>query len=412
VNASRTEDAMEPGGANHLLPRGSLTVSAPRELLVVRSLHGAYEPDGTIAGDTPHTISLAGFVRPFPMPDAPTAEEVVRVHEGDVVWAGSVADQYGHFLTESVGRLWPLLPGAELEGLPVVLTTPQDSPFVLDWLRAFGVEAIELPEKGAVRFSRMFVPEHAWRLDNWIAPEIRDIHLHARRNLDLPPTPRHDVLWLSRSKLESGRIPYDECLLEWLLGDRVTSICPETLPLAEQVAVFEGCRAVAGVIGSAFHTLLMVEDLPECLYLCPPWDKGTYPAQHRVLNADAVFRPALEIAAHTRTRREKEVFFPRGYRLLVPETLRALGETVLPSLSEDPRLAAFARLESGRPQDDRHSETELDAAAMGVLLDPYAIEPRRRLGELFEAAGHARCAREQFSIVADLAGDHSPGLTR
>ena len=46
-----------------------------------------------------------------------------------------------------------------------------------------GDEGVELVEQGAVRFSQALVPEPAWRLGGWTAPEIRDIHRHARLGL-------------------------------------------------------------------------------------------------------------------------------------------------------------------------------------------------------------------------------------
>ena len=111
----------------------------------------------------------------------------------------------------------------------------------------------------------MLVPEPAWRINAWIAPEIRDIHLHAREGLDVTPTAGNGVTWLSRSKrLGRYRVPYDERLLEWLIEPYVTILRPETMNLAEQVAAFEGSRAVAGVIGSAFYTLLMTTRQPDC----------------------------------------------------------------------------------------------------------------------------------------------------
>jgi capsular polysaccharide biosynthesis protein len=393
-------------GKEASLPRGSLGLSEARDLLVVRSHAGAFEPDGACAVDTVRARgeqALKDFV-----PGRLTDTDVIRTDEEEVVWGGVIMPHYGHFLVESVARLWPLLPGAELEGLPVVFTRPRELSYVDEWLAAFGARTVELPQQGTVRFTRMFVPEPAWRLGGWIAPEARDIHLHARQGLAGPPAPRSDVLWLSRSELPQKRLAYDEGLLEWLLADHVKFVNPETMTLAEQVATLEGSRAVAGVIGSAFHTLLMTAETPDCLYLCPPWDKGAFPVQHRLLDADATFAPALEIGALTRRTREWGVSFPRGYRLMIPETLRALRDTVLPTLLDDPRIAAFADAagqQSGRA--NRGSADDLDSAVARVLLEPLSIEARMKLGSLFEAEGFSRCAREQFAMVADLSDDHA-----
>jgi hypothetical protein len=341
------------------------------------------------------------------MPKLASDEGVVQVHEEEAVWGGNVIGHYGHFLTESVARLWPVLPGAELEGRPVVFTTPREQLFVRDWLRAFGVRTVDLPERGLVRFTRMYVPQPALRHGAWIAPEIREIHLHARRGLDLPPSPPRDVLWLSRSKLERDHVAYDEVLLEWLLGTHVSIVNPETMTLAAQVAAFEGARAVAGVVGSAFHTLLLAAKPPDCLYLCPPWERPAYPAQHRYLDSKATFVQALAVAARRRRARDG-IAFPGAYRVLVPESLRALSETVLPELLEDSRLAAFADLQGRAQQDGGDFEGDLDGAVARVLTEPLAIEPRVNLATMLEAEGLTHCADEQRLVIADLSEEQAP----
>ncbi|HMJ73584.1 MAG TPA: glycosyltransferase 61 family protein [Solirubrobacterales bacterium] len=395
---------LELGGKVDELPKEFLSVSKARELLVTRSLPVAYESDGSIAQDTLRALGEGGRTfggSPERLPDG----DVVHVYEEDVIWGGTLTPHYGHFLTESIARLWPLLPGHSLAGLPVVFTRPNAAPFVRDWIDGFGGSTVELPEQGVVRFRRMFVAEPAWRHDAWIAPEIRDIHLSARRGLEVPPSRGHDVLWLSRSALDPDRIPYDEGLLEWILADHVTIVHPETMTLAEQIAMLEGSRAVAGVVGSAFHTLLLAEALPACLYLCPPWDQAAFPAQHRFLDTEATFVQALGVAARTRRARERGLFFPGGYRMSIPSALHALDATVLPDLLEDPRLAAFASAEAQPEGGSRAPAADTDAAIARVLLDPRSMRARAALAAVFEAEGLEHLAREQLSAVADLTDD-------
>lgn len=407
------------GGRHAPLPRGSLTVREARELVVgqpIRASSGVFEADGTVAMDTlrPHPGAIPMHYRSL---RRPTNEEIVRVHDEEVVWGGELLAHYGHFLCESVARLWPLLPEGELRGRPVVFTTNQpeslERPFVKDWLEAFGMRRVELPAQGAVRFTKMVVPESAWKMEAWIAPEIRDIHLYTRGRMDVPPPPGHDILWLGRSELGRFRVPYDEALLEWLVGSHVTIVNPEAMTLAEQISTFEGSRAVCGVVGSAFHTMLMAVKLPDCLYLCPPWDKAPYPAQHRFLQTKSEYAHALSLVVPTRSARERGILFPFGFRLLIPEALRALGATVLPALLEDARLASFARPERHWPGNgDRPREGDLDAAVASVLLDPLSVPARMALGAMFEAEGLSRCALEQFVIVADLSEEHTDGPLR
>lgn len=387
-------------GGHEYLPRGTIGVSEPRELVALRSVAGAYEPDGTLAWDTLRWSTWVSLgLAPVPdrlVPD----EEVVEVLEEEVIWGGDLSGHYGHFLVESVARMWPVVPGAELEGRPVVFRLPRREPFIADWLEGFGAETIFLPRTGAVRFKRMRVPELSWLIGSWIAPEIRDVHLQARQGLEVPPTPRHDVLWLSRSGLPRKRIAYDEGLLEWILGDHVTPVQLETMPLAEQIGTLESSRAVTGAVGSAFHTLVLTADTPDCLYLCPSSAKSPYPAQHWLLGGDATFVQALVPAAQMGHVRRQDFAFPRGHRFLIPKALEALAETAIPDLLEDPRVAAFARPERSA----RHggSLDEIDAAVIRVLHEPFSVEARRRLGAMFDERGLDRCATEQLDMAVDL----------
>ena len=355
-------EAPRPGGRHNFLHRGALSISDARELLAVSSIAGAYEPDGAVAADTARAIfgraKLPAWIWdeanrvPVEMPD----QDLVETNEEEVVWGGSIpvmrrdlpapfknlVSPFGHFLIESVSRLWPLLPGGELEGLPVVFTCRGEFPaYAREWLAAFGARLVELPERGAVRFTRMHVPEPAWRIGAWIAPEIRDIHLHARGGMSVEAGEDREVLWLSRTGLaDRSRIPDGEEELERLIAQHVEVVHPETMTLAAQIGALESSRAVAGVIGSAFHALLMAERCPDCLYLCPPWDKETFPAQHRLLAGKATFAQALTVATHTHRTREQGTAFPHRYNLQIPEALRALTSTVLPTLPQDPQLVA------------------------------------------------------------------------
>jgi hypothetical protein len=397
--------ASPPGAGQETLPRGSLAISGPREQLVTRSIPGAYTADGVLAPDTLR-IPIEKIVQQNVVADGLAVEDIVAVYEEDVVWGGSVLGKYGHFLVEAVARLWPLLPGAELEGLPVVFATLRDRPFVTEWIEAFGARTVELPDQGTVRFERMHVPEPAWRVSGWVAPEIRDIHLHARRGMEVPRFPRQDILWLSQSRLGPEGAAYDEALLEWLLGDLVTPVHLETMPLAEQVGMLESCRAIAGLASSAFYTMLLTSDAPDCLYLSSPAEVSRYVTQHRVLDAQGTFEVAAVKTMEMRRARQRARMYPGGHRILIPDALQAFDSSVLPNLLEDPRLAAFGRIDI-EPSETvkRAAGGKLDSAALRVVRNPLDFPSRMVLAEFFEERGLPRCAREQYMMVADLSDD-------
>jgi Glycosyltransferase 61 len=383
-------------------PRGTLVLQKAAVRLAAKPLYGAYEADGPI---DKHTLRWAAAVGKMgAVPSEFPEMEVTEECDEEVVWGGMLGKHYGHFLLELVSRLWPLVDGGPLEGRRVVFGGAQDPelPAVSEWLDGFGVRIKKLPEKGAVRFTRMFVPELACKLNTWCCPEIRDIHLQARSGMNITPTNHDEVLWLSRSELPAERAPYDECLFEWLLGDRVTVIHPEQLTLAEQVAALEGSKAVVGVVGSAFHTMLLTQRTPDCLYLCAQMPKSSLAAQHHFLECDATFAmQTLEVAARQRKVRE-EMIFPTGHRVVIPEALQALNTTVLPGLLDDPKLSRFAYPERSQSKRNRPSAEDLDAAVMRVLVEPFSVDAREKLGAAFAERGLDRNAGEQLRMVADL----------
>jgi Glycosyltransferase 61 len=387
-------------GETQLRPPESLPVPKAQELFVDRKIRGAFKPNGELLRAS---TRLLGFAEepPDDIPSRLPTQDIVAECTEEVLWAGCIIKHYGHFLTECVSRLWPLLPGRELEGLPAVWTTPRKAPFIQEWWTGFGGQTRELPKHGIIRFTNMFVPESAWRLNAWLSPEVRDIHLHARAGLraSASSATHSDVLWLSRSGLAVDRLAYDEVLLEWLLRDHVKVLLPESMTLTEQIATIEQSHAVAGIEGSAFHTLLLAERLPECVYLCSDRVRVAHVAQDRLLNTNATFVHGLATLAMSSHRRYKS---PGGYRVLIPETLRSLNESVLPELLDDPRLASFANPE-------RYSGgSELDTAIAQVILDPLSMDARMKLGALFlEADSHSRCALAQYELVAELTNDYA-----
>jgi hypothetical protein len=384
---------------------------------------GAYEQSGDLAEDTVcfwGSGQLLHVRGKEPPPRQPPGRPAERVCNEPVVWAGVTFSHYGHFAVESVGRLWPVLPGAELEGVPVVTPRLPWGRAIHEWLDAIGVRWIEPPKDGAIRFKRMYVPEPAWRVDAWVAPEIRDIHLQVRRNLQITPSPRHSVLWLSRSRLKRERRAYDECLFEWILAGHVAVFHPETKSLAEQIAAIEASDFAAGVVGSAFHSLLTAQVPPRCIYLCPGTEtthgslyepQGAYMVQDQLLKNNGSF---LYVCAPTGV--EDYCFpgghrltFPGGHRILIPETLRALHEAALPDLFDDPRAFALAYPDHVR-RGMISRDSALTNAVAAMLLEPLSAAARMAAGLEFEAAGLNRCAVEQFLTVADLADDPVPAL--
>jgi Glycosyltransferase 61 len=391
------ERAEKPAHAIAMRPPGALRIDGPHDLTVQRSIPAAYGPDGAVVESTMRLWGGEGE-RVDPLPERLTGIDVVDTVDEEVVWAGQLYSHYGHFLCEGVARLWPLLPGAPLADRRAVFVAPRRSPgFVHEWLGAFGVDILELPVHGAVRFTRMLVPEPAWRLNAWVAPEVVSMHRHVRDRLTIPDAPMREVLWASRSALDADRRAFDEGLLEVILARRVEIIEPESLTLVEQIALIENSQALAGIVGSAFHTLLLCARHPECVYVCPGTVASAFVAQDRLLAIESKFVNGLELFMEDDAAR-----LPHGYRVKIPVVVRALAEAACPDLAESLALMDAEAL-AGTPEDRLpFGDRELAEAIWAALREPASVHARVELGRRFSAAGRSACAHEQAGAVTEL----------
>jgi len=142
-----------------------------------------------------------------------------------------------------------------------VYQSPHANPLQLSYVRDFlalvGLSDRVLIAEDWLRFPVVHVPEAAHRFNAHIAPEFQIPFqraadaARAKAGPDLPAK-----LYVSRSRLDSARIIGEEIVEEMFAAEGYRVIHPQTLPLAEQVALFNAATSVAGFIGSAMHNIV------------------------------------------------------------------------------------------------------------------------------------------------------------
>jgi capsular polysaccharide biosynthesis protein len=168
---------------------------------------------------------------------------------------------YGHFLLESMSRLWAIKAFPEL---PVAwqffrkLRRPTG--WQLEVMELLGIAdrpMILVPRP--MRFSTLIVPDAGARLDSF---------LHPQQVASLATFPFRDPrkgkrIWLSRRQLSEvrGRV-LEEGAIEDRLAERGWMvISPELLSVRQQLETMADAEILGGFIGSAFHTLLLARDI-------------------------------------------------------------------------------------------------------------------------------------------------------
>jgi hypothetical protein len=201
-------------------------------------------------------IRETGLWRHYGAAAAPEWAEPAARLPGTHVYGGILLDSFGHFLLESLARLWAI---GETGDAPVLwhFVQPRRRPWQSEILgiaglhtraavpidRPLGVETLLVPDPGFV-IGTLFHPRQAKALDLVPAPAPRA----GRR------------VWLSRSALPPHHVRVEgEAVAEEALRARGWRVVhPERLTVRDQLAAIAEAEVVAGFQGSALHSLILL----------------------------------------------------------------------------------------------------------------------------------------------------------
>jgi len=179
-------------------------------------------------------------------------------------------NNFGHFITETLAFLWPLL-GRDIDqlvGWPALLngcSTGESAAKALHGLlrerHLFPLLEADLPE--AVHIQEALLPEPSLRLHaSWSEEHLRTATalgqwLIANEDWDSQQPSGGEKLFISRSALGAETRQVDqEAALEALLQQQGWTIFhPEQHPLAKQINTYRQARVIAAFEGSALHGL-------------------------------------------------------------------------------------------------------------------------------------------------------------
>jgi hypothetical protein len=188
----------------------------------------------------------------------PTEDLQPTRHLDAAVFAGFVYAHYGHFLLESLGRLWFDEIESDLPLLWLAATTDRFDPWMSDMLDLVGIgpnRHLVTGAHGPVQVDELLVADQGFEVQRYLHPWFAG-RLEAVAARPADPGLR---VWLSRSGL-GDRSGFDcepdiEAELErrgWL------TVRPEELTIREQAELLAKATSVAAIEGSALHTLLLV----------------------------------------------------------------------------------------------------------------------------------------------------------
>ena len=349
---------------------------------------GIFVPATPFVGDGNHGLQSLGGVldsRGVPVPSAnlrrhgsvmfagiPDAlGETIHAEQTldeEIICAGWLLDQYGHFLLESLARTW-FLPEVDPTMRVAFHGTRRASP------RGTARRALELfgiPQERMIvldaptRVRRMHVPQPLYELG--FAAHVRaaePFRAVADRIVGTSyPTLSRQPVYLSRHLLDSDRrevVGEDE--LEALLRDNGFLIVhPEKMAFEDQVRLFNGHTDYFACEGSATHGALFARQQPRIHLLVPTLVTPDHVLVSRVVGTSVTFVRCLDTSRNVTTTRQNPELVDLGQVANYLEGCGLLRRRLRATLAE--RAAALA---------DRYEEAclaaQIDGArARGVVM--------------------------------------------
>lgn len=205
----------------------------------------------------------------------------------DVIYLGPLFNHFGRVLLETLARAWFLNdPRSASQRVVVsVANSAQDelAPWLPPLLEAFAIPPHRLyPTSQVTQFRQITVPEPLFEQSYSAHRRMVEPFHRVAENLGAGFVVSDQPLYLSRNALSSRQRPIiGEAEIERIFsanGARI--VYPETLPLAEQVRLFNTHRDVFSPVGSAAHSVLFAtnrprlhllasrDDIPANFFLC------------------------------------------------------------------------------------------------------------------------------------------------
>jgi capsular polysaccharide biosynthesis protein/SAM-dependent methyltransferase len=200
--------------------------------------------------------------------DVPPHEPSRRLDGPYFNLASEYPGHFGHFMSEVVSRLWGWAPAkerhSELKALLSQTRGGKMPSFVYGVLAAYGIGSNDIELYGrdeAVEVDALIGVTPMYSMPDYVHPGIADVWSTIGRNLvtEAEPAEIPERIFVLRPPGSIRPCRNEAELTERFIQAGFQTVRPETMPLADQVALFRGAKVIAGVAGSAMMNLLYCE---------------------------------------------------------------------------------------------------------------------------------------------------------
>ncbi|MEM7268241.1 MAG: FkbM family methyltransferase [Pseudomonadota bacterium] len=269
--AATPPDPNDPENWAHGVRDVENAVIAPSEERGLVQPSGVFDADGQYCHDAILWRGKPLMTEP-PMPDEAVIGETLK---GRYLWCGVLHNHFGHFLVESIGRLWGVAAAGALDGILFTAKRGEEGGPGLRWhseekpaLTAYQMKAFEQLGVDAkigivsdpLRVGTLCLPGQGFGMGTMAAgtPAYRQFVLD-RFAKDVAPEGA-ERLYVSRTGYGArrGGVIGEVLIEERLAADGYDIFHPQKADFIEQIARYKAARQIVALDGSALHLLAMV----------------------------------------------------------------------------------------------------------------------------------------------------------
>lgn len=217
------------------------------------------------------------------------SQDPSKVVEGTSLYGGVYFDHFGHFLVESLGRLW-CARTHDLQSCDIFINPIWGATHLADptsfAMRTFGLLGIDGERIKTITeptlFRRLVVPEQLYGFADLqqVDPRFMEFLLSSQRAVDaMTPGDAARRIYVSRAKWPASRglLAGEEAFEAYLVGEGWTPFYPEDHSLEEQLRAYNGAEKLIFCEGSAHHSLVLIPRLKAEVALLKRQPEGVYP---------------------------------------------------------------------------------------------------------------------------------------
>lgn len=183
--------------------------------------------------------------------------ENIKYYDETVIYLGRMEDNWGHFLHETIPRLWYLIDHPECNYKIAYISIASD--IFLDCLYLMGISPDRLIRiNEPTKFREVIVPELCCRVNDLNHKKYKSII--DKMSESVPEGPYKKVYFSRDLMAKKGMNIGEKEIENVFLQDGFIKVCPEALSIREKISIVKGAEIIAMAQGSGQYNLLFAKE--------------------------------------------------------------------------------------------------------------------------------------------------------